>query len=236
MSYCVNCGVELASSEKRCPLCGVEAVNPADLRCPDGYDEVFPKTREPLESAFDRGMWIKIVSIVLALPAAICFVSNIVYHSADFWSLYVVGALAVLWTFCVSPFLFRRYFPLLWIVAATAVSLGYLCLIEHLSGALGWFLPLALPIALGVAFLSLVLIVLIQKKILRELYIPSAVFMAVGLLTVLVEFSIDLYTIGSVWLEWSWFSLISCMAIAGALALIERQIKVKEKLKRRLHF
>ena len=60
--------------------------------------------------------------------------------------------------------------------------------------------------------------------------------MAVGLLTVLVEFSIDLYTIGSVWLEWSWFSLISCMAIAGALVLIERQIKVKEKLKRRLHF
>ena len=121
MSYCVNCGVELANSEKRCPLCGVEAVNPADLRCPDGYDEAFPKTREPLESAFDRGMWIKIVSIVLALPAAICFVSNMLYHSADFWSLYVMGALAVAWTFCVSPFLFKRYFPLLWIVAATAV-------------------------------------------------------------------------------------------------------------------
>ena len=29
MSYCVNCGVELAPSEKRCPLCGVEVVNPA---------------------------------------------------------------------------------------------------------------------------------------------------------------------------------------------------------------
>ena len=29
MSYCVNCGVELEKSEKRCPLCGVEGINPA---------------------------------------------------------------------------------------------------------------------------------------------------------------------------------------------------------------
>ena len=29
MSYCVNCGVELEKSEKRCPLCGVEVINPA---------------------------------------------------------------------------------------------------------------------------------------------------------------------------------------------------------------
>ena len=29
MSYCVNCGVELEKSEKKCPLCGVEVINPA---------------------------------------------------------------------------------------------------------------------------------------------------------------------------------------------------------------
>ena len=28
MSYCVNCGVELESSEKCCPLCGLEVQNP----------------------------------------------------------------------------------------------------------------------------------------------------------------------------------------------------------------
>ena len=30
MSYCVNCGVELAASERRCPLCGVEVINPRE--------------------------------------------------------------------------------------------------------------------------------------------------------------------------------------------------------------
>ena len=28
MSYCVNCGVELNSNEKRCPLCSTPAINP----------------------------------------------------------------------------------------------------------------------------------------------------------------------------------------------------------------
>jgi hypothetical protein len=228
--------VELASSERRCPLCGVEAVNPRDPRGPEGYDDAFPREREPVQSAFDRGLWVKIASIILAVPAAICFVSNIVYQNADFWSLYVVGGLAVVWTFCVSPYLFKRYFPLLWIVAATGATLGYLWLIETLSGPRGWFVPLALPITLGVAAFSSAIIVLIYRKVLRELYAPAAVFLSLGLLTVLVEFSIDLYTLGAPHIVWSWFAFISCTAMAGALVLIERQLRIKEKLKRRLHF
>lgn len=234
MSYCVNCGVELMRSERKCPLCGVEVLNPLE---PGGVpgDEAFPRVREPVESAFDRGLWIKIVSIALALPAAVCFASNVVFHSSEYWSLYVIGALVVAWTFCVTPFLFRRYFPLIWIVANTGVSLGYLYLLEYLSGAGGWFLPLALPIVLGVAFLSFVIIALIHLKVLRQLFTASAVFLAIGLLSVLVEISVNMYTGGEFRMAWSWFSLMSCMATAGALVLIERKLIIKEKLKRRLH-
>ena len=28
MSYCVNCGVKLASSERVCPLCNTKVINP----------------------------------------------------------------------------------------------------------------------------------------------------------------------------------------------------------------
>lgn len=235
MSYCVNCGVELGRSEKKCPLCGVAAVNPAGG--PDGDDfGAFPARRDTFESAFDRELWIRVVSVILAVPALICFLSNMLFHSDSFWSLYVAGGLAVGWTFCVSPFLFKRYFPLLWIVANTLVTLGYLYLIEFLSGSHGWFLPLALPIVLGVAVLSLVLIVLIWKGVLKELYTAAAVFMAVGLLSLLVELSIDLYLIGSPHLVWSWFALVSCVAMAGVMVLIERKLIDKERLKKRLHF
>ena len=28
MSYCVNCGVKLKNSEKKCPLCNTKVINP----------------------------------------------------------------------------------------------------------------------------------------------------------------------------------------------------------------
>ena len=30
MSYCVNCGVKLAASEEKCPLCNTIVINPND--------------------------------------------------------------------------------------------------------------------------------------------------------------------------------------------------------------
>lgn len=235
MSYCVNCGVELARTEKKCPLCGVEVINPAEL--PEIEEaRAFPR-RQELQSAFDRDLWIKLVSVILAVPAIICLVANLLVPSPVFWSLYVIGALVVGWTFCVSPFLFKKYFPLLWIVANTLATSGYLLLIESLSpDSRGWFLPLALPIVLGIAVLSLAVIVLIQRGVLKELFTVAGIFGAIGLLTVLVEASISLYLRQSFHLQWSWYSLISCAAMAVVLVIIEQKLIVKEKLKRRLHF
>ena len=142
-------------------------------------------------------LWIKIVSIMLAVPAAICFASNIVFHSD--------GLLVVLRHRRAGRRVdvLRVAVPLQALLPAAVdcrqhgVTLGYLYLLEYLSGTQGWFFPLALPIVLGVAVLSLAIIVLIQRKVLRELYTAAAVFLAIGLLTVLVELSIDLYLTGS---------------------------------------
>ncbi len=233
MSYCVNCGVELEKSEKKCPLCDVAVVNPAEL--PEESSRAFPERRDVLANAFDRQLWIQVVSVLLAVPAVICLVANILVSNSVTWSLYVIGGMAVSWVFCVSPFLFKKYFPLLWIVAGTLATLGYLYLIEILSPGDGWFIPLALPIVLGVAVLSLALLVLIQRGILKELYAAAGVFAAVGILTTLIELSISLNATGAVRLGWSWYSLVSCLAMAAVLAIIERRLLVKEKLKRKLH-
>lgn len=234
MSYCVNCGVQLDRAEKKCPLCGVEVLNPAEVDF--SGERAFPERREPVQSAFDRDLWLRLVSILFAVPAAICFVANMLLPTQPFWALYVIGGLAVGWTFCVSPFLFKRYFPLLWIVGNTVASLGYLYLIECLSATRGWFMPLALPIVLGIAVLSLGVIVLMQRKVLVELNAAAGIFGALGVLTVLVELSVSLYVTGALHMVWSWYSLISCAAMAAVLVIIQRKLIVKEKMKRKLHF
>lgn len=67
MSYCVNCGVELADSERRCPLCHTEVHNPRqpyDRKIP----KPFPNRLDLFEPEDNRGFAAAITTLLLALP------------------------------------------------------------------------------------------------------------------------------------------------------------------------
>jgi hypothetical protein len=102
----VNCGVELNSSAKRCPLCDVEVVLPAALLEP-ATGSSLPQQRDTVASAFDKKLWIQVVSVLMAIPALMCVVINAVFGKGITWSLYVVASLGTAWVWCVSPFLYR---------------------------------------------------------------------------------------------------------------------------------
>lgn len=234
MSYCVNCGVELAETEKKCPLCGVKAVNSAAVNG-DDIDQQYPKRIETIESLIDRQFWVKIISIFLAVPALICLACNLLYDGTVSWSLYPIGGITVIWAFCVSPFIFKKPAAIKWIIIDIfAVSL-YLYLLEYITNSGAWFLPVALPIAAGVGMLVLIITLLIQYKKLKYLYIVSAIFFALGLLMIGVEILIDYYFAQTIHIIWSWFVLITCVAVAFIFIFIERKKKLKEELRRRLH-
>lgn len=234
MSYCVNCGVELADTEKKCPLCGVKVVNPAAGN-EDVADRQYPKRIETIESRIDRQFWVRIFSMFLAVPALICLVSNLLYDGTVSWSLYPIGGIAVLWAFCVSPFLFKKPAAVKWIVIDIIAASLYLYLLEYITNSGNWFFPFALPIVLGVGVFVLLITILIQHNKLKDLYIASAISFAAGLLMVGVEILIDYYLTQTVRIVWSWFVLITCIAIAFLFIFIERKKKLKEELKRRLH-
>ena len=108
MSYCVNCGVELAESEHACPLCHTEVLNPAqpfDRKAP----RPFPSRLDLFTPSNNRGFIAAIVTLVLALPAAICLACDIAYTEGAGWSMLVVGAMAMLWVFIVPTLYIRRH-------------------------------------------------------------------------------------------------------------------------------
>jgi len=47
MSYCVNCGVKLKSSEKKCPLCKTVVINPN--KHDNIYEASYPKRIENIK-------------------------------------------------------------------------------------------------------------------------------------------------------------------------------------------
>ena len=155
MSYCVNCGVELAPSEKRCPLCGVEVVNPAK---PWTEPEALPYSDNAERiRRIDRRYLAGLISLVLLIPAVVCMFCDILDGRLS-WSLLVTGALLNVFVIFLVPMMLHRPSALLLIALDTVSTSAYLLLIRIACGlpASGkdWLLPLALPIVLLTAILA----------------------------------------------------------------------------------
>jgi hypothetical protein len=230
MPYCVNCGVELCAGAKRCPLCEVEVVLPDALRTP-ANGRGLPQKRDVVASAFDRSLWIRVVSVLMIIPALLSVVFNAVFPAELTWWPYVVASLGAVWVWCVSPFLYRRNIVPLWIATDAIALLGLLLVVDALSPNPGWFLPLALPITLCLALLTLLIVTLVWKRMLRGLNIIAATLVAMGLLFMVVEVVVDLYLKGTLRLQWSLLVMVICTPLALIAVMLQRRRGIVEGMK-----
>ena len=230
MPYCVNCGVELNSDAKRCPLCGVRVVLPPSLRG-NSDTSTQPRKRDIAESVFDKGLWIQVTSTLMVIPALLSVVVNVLSGTGLSWSLYVVAALGAVWVWCISPFLFRRNIVPLWIAIDSVALLGLLAVVNALSPRPGWFVPLALPISASLSVLVLMLVVLTKRRVLRELHIVAAVLLSLGLFCLIVEGAVDLYLTQVLRPQWSLIVLTVCAPLAVVAMLLQRRHAVVEDMK-----
>jgi len=222
--------VKLNKNVKRCPLCSVEVINPADPIKYTGPKKQ-SQQRETPENTFDKTLWIKIVSIILAAPALFSITIDSAFGNTLTWSLYAAASLGVAWVWLVSPFLFQRNIAQRWIIIDAIALLGFLYLIEYLSASHGWFFPLALPITLFFTVLLLVQVILIRKIILRELHITASLFTSAGLFCVFLNGVINLYTLKIFHLGWSLLVLIPCIAFALIAVVLQRRRWIVDELK-----
>lgn len=234
MSYCVNCGVELDRSEKACPLCGVEVLNP---RQPydDQTPRPYPKRLDPIYARINRRFTAAILSIAAAFPAVLCLAINFILDGGLTWSFYVAGALAVVWVFVVPYFLYAKPTILkIFLPDVLAVSL-YLLLISKLQADGSWFLTLAMPMVILTCGLILLNIVLIDAGTIYGFAIPASILISAGILTVGVELIINLELIGRLQLGWSLYVLIPTLAVAAFFLTVARRQSIREEIRKRLH-
>ena len=71
MSYCVNCGVELDETLRRCPLCGTEVINPNQRSAPDPAARPFPSKVEQLERRAVRRFFTVMATLMLLIPPVV---------------------------------------------------------------------------------------------------------------------------------------------------------------------
>lgn len=222
MPYCVNCGVELNNGAKRCPLCNTEVILSETL-VEHVTSNSLPQQRHVVESAFDKKLWIQVVSVLMVIPALTSIVVNAAFGEGLTWSLYVVASLGAVWVWCVSPFLYRRNIVPLWIAIDELAMLGLLYLVDAMSPSSGWFAPLALPITVCLAVLVLSMVALARKGVLRELRAVAATLIAVCILCLVIEGAVDLYRTGTIMLQWSLLVLASCVPLSVIAIMLQRR-------------
>ncbi|NCB62312.1 MAG: zinc ribbon domain-containing protein [Clostridia bacterium] len=235
MSYCVNCGVELDSTAKACPLCHTEVVNPrtaADTELPPP----FPTRREEVRPV-DRKELILLLTAMLASVALCSGVLNLFFlHSQRPWSLYVVGAAVMLWIWLVPP-LFVRTMPLWLRLFLDAAAVGvYVYLISIDLRGKAWFFGLALPIILLLGAIMMALGIFLGGKSRSILTKVTVVIGAVGIFLCGVEFFVDRWIFGGWSAGWSIVVLTVCVALIIPLIVVRRRPVLREEVRRRFHF
>lgn len=234
MSYCVNCGIELDKTAKRCPLCKTKVINPVkavDLRSKTPY----PKEEKESLSKADRRYAAQMVSIMFTLISVICIVLNIVYAKGRPWSAYFVSTFALFFVILVPPILKKTY-AITFISVDAASILFYLFILGKIGGNSGWFYVVALPVVIC-AFLEFTMIyfyVVIARP--SKIAVTAGIFSLIGVFLLCINASISNYFTGHILLSWSLVAFAVCFAISIALYVTRHNMYVHSEIHKRLHF
>ncbi len=234
MSYCVNCGVELADSEKHCPLCQTEVVNPKAL-WQEPAERPYSRHVDNIMKRIDRRYFAALTALLLSIPCIITVLLDILTGGGLTWSAYVIGAVAVIYVVVLLPFFFRKYHAVIFLGADCAAVLLYLLFIQATIGG-SWFMSLGLPLTVSASVCMLALALLFTKRRLSVIVKTGAVLIAVGVFVVAAEVFISLDAYHAVKFAWSFYALIPCLVLGVAAFVLEHRQNFKERVRRRLFY
>lgn len=232
MSYCVNCGVELDADAPCCPLCQTPVIHPNRPPDPRATPN-FPLERREVEPVDRRELALLFTTMVSCAGLCCALLNLMALWRGVPWSLFVVGACAMLWVWVVPPLLLRRAPSLLLLLLDLLAAGGYLVLIGRITNGGHWLTGLALPIWAG---LSLVLLVLWQAGKHRS-FLSRALLVLGGTVVLLLwlEWVIDRF-LGGYHPMWSLIAGAVGLTLMLPLAVIRLRPNLRRQVRRRFHF
>lgn len=234
MSYCVNCGVELDASHKSCPLCNTPVINPREL-VPNDVTPPFPREKGQVELVKRKDAAI-LLSVVLLSTAITCGLLNFFIYKANLWSLSIIGACVVFWVFMIPLVIYTKLSVYLSLLLDGIIVCAYLYMLTWLTNKNNWFFAIALPITILVTILAEIMSLLLQKFRFSFLVTATVSFVEIAVLCVGIELILNRYLHHRFFLSWSAIVLTICSIITVALITILSKKRLRNAVRRRLHF
>lgn len=234
MSYCVNCGVKLAASEEKCPLCNTVVINPNET----GEDKKEAVYSQRFEEYPHKKMNIKyLAQIILSVIAVGVFVQtlcDVLVTQSISWSLYAIGAFGLLVCFAL-PVLTKLKSPYIATMLDIVALALYIYMIAIITDGELWYYEFYLPLHILTSIYLWCMVIFLRKKRRNFFRAGGISLLFVCFLLILIELLLDIYIVGKVYLIWSLCCAPLLLAIAVLLLVIAARPKLREEMSRRLY-
>lgn len=230
--YCIKCGVELADTEKKCPLCDTRVYHP-DLQ-QRSVSPLYPKNRLPENKPVSKAFAI-FMTAVFSLALLFTVLCDLQLHRGLTWSPYVVGALIVAYVAMILPGWFRKPNPVVFLPCTFASAGVYLLYIDLATGG-DWFMTFAFPVVGGLCLLNTALVALLRYVPGGKLYIVGGFLVALGGFMMLVEYLLHLTFVRSGALGWSAYPMTALVLLGGYLIFLGICRPAREAMERKFFF
>lgn len=229
--YCVKCGVRLADTEKKCPLCETMVYHP---QITQGEQEpLYPVGKMPKARHGARGLNGAVI-ILFLIPLLLSLFADIQLDGTIDWFGFVGGGLALVYVLIALPMWFRAPNPVIFVPCDFAALALYLLYID-LATQGGWFLSFAFPMVGALCLITTAVVTLWRYLRKGKLYVLGGAFMALGGAAVLMEFLMSM-TFHVALIGWSAYPLIGLLAVGGLLIYLAINDAAREMMERKLFF
>lgn len=229
--YCIKCGVKLADTEKKCPLCRTVVYHP-DLKQQETAP-LYPVDKMP-KSVSRRKALNGAVVILFFIPLLVCLFADASLDGNMEWFGYVAGALVISYVAVALPLWFNKPNPVIFVPCNFVAAALYLLYINWETGG-NWFLSFALPVVGGICLVTCTVVTLICVLRRGKLYILGGAFMALGAFMVLIEFLMKI-TFGLHFIGWSIYPLLVLFLLGGLLIYLAINSSARQTIERKIFF
>jgi len=229
--YCVKCGVRLAESEERCPLCQTRVCHPDFM--PRDREALYPVGRMPKRPVRSKALCGALI-ILFLIPLLVCFFADLSLDGKIEWFGYVAGALVLAYIVAALPLWFERPNAVIFVPCDFAAAALYLLYID-LATRGGWFMGFALPVIGGLCLITCAVVTLMRSLRRGRLYIFGGAFMALGAMMPLMEF-LMVRRFALALIGWSVYPLVVLFLFGAMLIFLAINKSAREILERKLFF
>ncbi|MCF7793357.1 MAG: DUF6320 domain-containing protein [Candidatus Cloacimonetes bacterium] len=230
MPICKNCGVEIESTKKKCPLC--QATLGEKVIVHEEKHAVTPITKkQKIHSPF----LMELFSFFSAAGAIVVAAVDFAYGADLTWSRIPLSSIIFCWLFV---FLIHHLIkkPYLLVVLETINFLIFLWFLDRFIPVYSWFFSLALPIIVVVGILFLLVILWIRSFKLSTFLSLSVGTLAVGIFLLCLEVILNKFHQENLMVSWSLVAFACILPVSGFFIYFQLRINKKDsELKKYFH-